>query len=80
MKTDLTLNRELMVMAIVKSEGIRDGKPVIQGSRVAVGDIEEAFHSMDRSVEQIAEDFGIGTSQVEEALRYSRKQERAIEA
>lgn len=55
-------------MAIVQSESIRFGKPVIQGTRVAVEDVTEAFYEMDRSVEKIAEDFGLEKSQVEEAI------------
>jgi len=56
-------------MAIVQSEKIRSGKPTVQGTRVAVEDIVETFYKLDRSVEQVAEDFNISREQVEEALR-----------
>ena len=55
-------------MAIVQSEKIRSGKPVVQGTRVAVVDIVETFYDLDRSVDQVAEDFNISVEQVEEAL------------
>ncbi|MDY6788649.1 MAG: DUF433 domain-containing protein [Candidatus Nanohaloarchaea archaeon] len=57
-------------MTIIKSENIRSGKPVIEGSRVAVGDVVERFFELDRSIEQIASDLGISKEGVEEALRY----------
>lgn len=67
-------------MAIVSSDSIRSGKPVIQGTRVAVEDIVETFYKLDRSVEEVAEDFDLDVEQVEEALRYDRDQISAIEA
>ena len=70
MKTDLTFLTVNLIMAIIQSESIKFGKPVIQGTRVAVEDVTEAFYEMDRSIETIAEDFGLEKSQVEEALRY----------
>ena len=57
-------------MAIVQSEKIRSGKPVVQGTRVTVEDIIETFYKLDRSVDEVASDFGIDKRDVEQALRY----------
>ena len=57
-------------MTIVQSEKIRSGKPVIQGTRVTVGDIVDTFYGLDRSVEDTASDFGVEEEAVERALRY----------
>ena len=61
-------------MTIIKSDDIRYGKPVIEGSRVAVEDVVETFYSAGRSVEQISKDYGLTEEQVEEALRFDREQ------
>lgn len=60
-------------MAVVKSEDVRSGKPVISGTRVAVEDVVRSFYDAGRSVEEIAEDYEISFDEAEEALRYSRK-------
>ena len=57
-------------MAIVINEDIRSGKPVVEGTRVTVGDIVERFYIIGRSGDQIASDLNIDESDVEEALRY----------
>ena len=80
MKTDLTFLTVNLIMAIIQSESIKFGKPVIQGTRVAVEDVTEAFYEMDRSIETIAEDFGLEKSQVEEALRYRENNMEPVEA
>lgn len=69
-----------MVMAIVKDDSIRSGKPVVQGSRVAVKDIVESFYDAGRSIEQIAYDFDLSTEEVEDALRYHDKDLRKVTA
>jgi uncharacterized protein (DUF433 family) len=67
-------------MAIIQSDKIRSGKPVVQGTRVAVEDIVETFYELDRSVEEVASDFDISVEQVEEALRYEKEDRPAVEA
>lgn len=64
----------------MKSESIRSGKPVIQGTRVAVEDIVETFYQLDRSVEQVAQDYNVTVEQVEEALRYEKHRGKPLEA
>lgn len=59
-------------MAIVRKNEIRSGKPIIKGTRVAVGDISETFYKLGRSVEEVSNDFNITKEEVEEALRYSK--------
>lgn len=56
-------------MAIVENEDIRDGKPVIAGSRVTVEDVVKTFYGLERSVGQVADDYGISEEEVEGALR-----------
>jgi len=57
---------------IVEDKDVRFGKPCIAGTRITVQDIVESFYQAERSVEQIAEDFGIAEQDVEDALRYNR--------
>ncbi|MDY6769838.1 MAG: DUF433 domain-containing protein [Candidatus Nanohaloarchaea archaeon] len=57
-------------MTIIQNEDIRVGKPVIQGSRVAVEDVVEAFYERGKSQEEVAEAYNISEEAVEEALRY----------
>lgn len=45
---------------IVRSDGVRSGKPVIEGSRVTVGDVVERFYGLGRSLEDISSDIGVG--------------------
>lgn len=59
-----------MTMVVVRDSGIRGGKPVIKGTRVAVKDIVDRFYGLGRSSSDIASDLGIDRSDVEEALRY----------
>ncbi|MDY6774096.1 MAG: DUF433 domain-containing protein [Candidatus Nanohaloarchaea archaeon] len=57
-------------MTIIQNENIRVGKPVIEGSRVAVEDVVESFYERGRSREEVAEAYNISEEEVEEALRY----------
>jgi uncharacterized protein (DUF433 family) len=57
-------------MAVVRDQSIRDGKPVLEGIRVAVSDVAERFYGLGRSSSTIASDLGISDDQVEEALRF----------
>ena len=57
-------------MNVIRNDEIRFGKPTLKGTRVTVGDIAETFYEAGRSVSQIAEDYSITESEVEEALRY----------
>lgn len=59
-------------MPIVRNDEVRSGKPVVKGTRVAVQDIVDTFYQVGRSVDEIAEDFGISEHEVEEALRYHK--------
>jgi uncharacterized protein (DUF433 family) len=61
-------------MAITRNEEVRDGKPVVKGTRITVGDIVERFYSLGRSTEQISSDLGVESSEVEEALRYYHRE------
>ena len=72
-------------MTIVRNDDVRSGKPVVDGTRVTVGDIVERFYSLGRGSSQIASDLGVDESDVEEALRYYHNEvlsrsEPAIEA
>lgn len=60
-------------MAIVEDKDVRCGKPVIEGTRVAVEDIVETFFEVSRGVEEIASDFNVEEEEVEEALRYHHR-------
>lgn len=62
-------------MAIVKNEDVRAGKPVIEGSRVAVEDVVESFYDREKSREQVAEAYGITEKEVEEALRHHHQKQ-----
>lgn len=62
-------------MTIVEDKDIRFGKPVIDGTRVAVEDVVESFYDAGRSTADIAEDFNVSEEEVEEALRYHHEQE-----
>jgi len=53
---------------------VRDGKPVVEGTRITVGDIIERFYSLGRSTDQITSDLGVENSEVEEALRYYHRE------
>lgn len=57
-------------MAVVRDQSIRDGKPVLEGTRVTVSDVAERFYKLGRSSSTIASDLGLSEGQVEEALRY----------
>jgi len=57
-------------MTIIQNEDIRLGKPVIEGSRVAVEDIARSFYEKGKSREEVAEGYNISEEEVEEALRY----------
>ena len=61
-------------MTIVKDEDIRFGKPVVKGTRVTVEDIAGSFYEAGRSVEEVAEDYGIEEEEVEESLRYHNRE------
>ncbi len=57
-------------MTIIQSDDIRNGKPVIEGSRVTVEDVVRRFFELGRSIATIAADLGLDEDEVEEALRY----------
>lgn len=59
-------------MTIVMQEDIRDGKPVLEGTRVAVEDIVEGFYTVGRGIDELSDDYSISTEEVEEALRYHK--------
>ena len=68
-------------MVIVRSEDIKGGKPVIQGSRVTVEAVVERFYSADMSVSEISDSLNIPPDSVEEALRFhNREFSRRVEA
>ncbi|MDY6768822.1 MAG: DUF433 domain-containing protein [Candidatus Nanohaloarchaea archaeon] len=60
-------------MTIIQNKNIRVGKPVIEGSRVAVEDVVEAFYERGKSREEVAEAYNISEEEVEEALRYHHR-------
>jgi uncharacterized protein (DUF433 family) len=57
-------------MTVVRDEGVRSGKPVIEGTRITVNDVAKRFYKLGRSGSSIASDLGLSEKQVEEALRY----------
>ena len=61
-------------MTVVRDQGVRSGKPVIEGTRVTVGDVAERFYKLGRSSSVIASNLGLSEDQVEEALRYYHNQ------
>jgi uncharacterized protein (DUF433 family) len=61
-------------LAITRNDEVRDGKPVVEGTRITVGDIIERFYSLGRSTDQITSDLGVENSEVEEALRYYHRE------
>lgn len=61
-------------MVIVRKDEIRSGKPVVQGTRVTVGDIAERFYRLGRSVDDIASDLGVSEDEAEEALRFYHRE------
>lgn len=63
-------------MTIIRNENIRVGKPVIEGSRVAVEDVVESFYYQRKSREDVAEAYGISEEEVEEGLRYHHRRHR----
>jgi len=68
-------------MAIIKSEDIKDGKPVVEGSRVTVKSIAQRFYSADMSISEISDYLNISKDSVEEALRFHNKEfSRRVEA
>ena len=68
-------------MTIVKSEDVKSGKPVVDGTRVTVEAIVERFYSADMSISDISTSLGVSIEAVEEALRFNRKEfSRRVEA
>jgi uncharacterized protein (DUF433 family) len=61
-------------MTIVRDPGVRSGDPVVEGTRITVGDVAERFYKLGRSSSSIASDLGISEEEVEEALRYYHDQ------
>lgn len=59
---------------IVRKKSVRSGKPVIEGTRITVGDIVKRFYGLDRSLEDIASDLDIKEENVEEALRFYNRE------
>jgi uncharacterized protein (DUF433 family) len=59
--------------AIVRNPLIRFGKPTIKGTRITVGDVEDAIIS-GCSVSDIAREYRITKSQVIAAMHYSIQQ------
>jgi len=57
-------------MTVIRNDEIRFGKPTLKGTRITVEDVAETFYDVGHSVSQIAEDYGISESEVEEALRH----------
>jgi len=57
-------------MTVVRDKSIRNGKAVIEGTRITVSDVAERFYKLGRSGSSIASDLGLSEGQVEEALRY----------
>lgn len=66
-------------MTIVEDKRIRFGKPVIEGTRVAVNDIVDAFYEAGRGTGQIASDFNISEEEAEAALRYHHRRKQEYE-
>ena len=62
-------------MAIIRDQDVRSGKPVVEGTRVTVSDVSEAFHNLGRSVSEVSEDYGVTEEEVEEALRYAKSRQ-----
>jgi len=68
-------------MVIVRSEDIKGGKPVVEGSRVTVEAVVKRFYSADMSVSEISDSLNIPLDSVEEALRFhNREFSRRVEA
>jgi uncharacterized protein (DUF433 family) len=67
-------------MTIVKDPGIKGGKPTVKGTRVTAEAVLESFYKLDRSVEQVAEDYGIEKEEVEEVLRKQYRDQERIKA
>jgi|APHM01.1.fsa_nt_gi Protein of unknown function (DUF433). len=59
---------------IVRKNGVRSGKPVIEGSRVTVKDVADRFYDLDRSLDSISSDLGIDRDEAEEALRFYHRE------
>lgn len=55
---------------IVETQGVVGGKPRIEGTRIRVIDIVDAYEQLDYSIEKIAYEYGISVPQVLEALKY----------
>ena len=67
---DLNFEDCFVTMTIVRDKDIRSGKPIVKGTRVAVGDIVARFYKLGRSTEEVATDLDVEGSDVEDALRY----------
>jgi len=59
---------------IIRDEDIRSGKPVVEGSRITVGDVTERFYRLGRSLEDISSDLGIEEEEAEEAIRFYHRE------
>jgi uncharacterized protein (DUF433 family) len=59
---------------IVRKDGVRSGKPVIEGSRITVVDVADRFYDLGRSLEDISSDLGIDEGEAEEALRFYHRE------
>ncbi len=55
---------------IVKTEGTVGGNPRIDGTRIRVVDVVQAYEQLDYTIEKIAYEYGISVPQTLEALKY----------
>ncbi|MEF8874938.1 MAG: DUF433 domain-containing protein [Candidatus Thermoplasmatota archaeon] len=55
---------------IVSTEGTVGGKPRIDGTRISVVDVVQAYEQLDYTIEKIAYEYGISVPQTLEALKY----------
>lgn len=58
-------------MSIVKREGVKGGRPIIEGTKLTVPHVHELVHEQDVSPEEIVEIYyGVDVEAVHEALDY----------
>ncbi|MFW6048459.1 MAG: DUF433 domain-containing protein [Candidatus Natronoplasma sp.] len=55
---------------IVSTKGTVGGKPRIDGTRISVVDVVQAYEQLDYTIEKIAYEYGISVPQTLEALKY----------
>ncbi len=70
---------EILTPGITRTEGVRGGRPCIEGTGIRVTDIVTAVQ-LDYSRKEIAEDFELSLVQVDTALKYYERNKAALDA